>query len=267
MAEVVDYDDDAEAFLALAGITNSTISNAVNDLVLGLKATNIWSKADAIFPFVGGTSNSTRINLRQNDKHIVWGNQVTFDANGVWGKKGLAAGVGRGEFAWDFTSTTNQFQTNACSVGWYIGVTHTNVANNENVVCMGAYSTGGRSVLGGWAQYGTNLHGQLCGWTTVGTNGLSEFRGATVVSRTNSTSLFGVGRINASSTSSATTGTPENTTQFGILGADDGEAQNYLCYPGQLRFAWVGGALTAAEAAELKRLMEVFNTALGRAAP
>jgi hypothetical protein len=132
---------------------------------------------------------------------------------------------------------------------------------------MGAFSFGGRSVFGCWAQYGTNLNGQLCGWTTVGTTGASEFRGATVVSRTNSTSLFGVGRITASSTSSSTTGTPTSATQFGILGADDGEAQNYLCYPGQLRFAWVGGALSANEALELKRLMDVFNTALGRAAP
>jgi hypothetical protein len=105
-------DEDAQAFLDRAGITDATISNAVQDLVVALKATNLWSKADAIFPFVGGTSNSTRMNLRRDDKHIVWGNQVTFDADGVWGKKGFAPGVGRGEFAWDFTSTTNQFQTN-----------------------------------------------------------------------------------------------------------------------------------------------------------
>jgi len=64
-------DADAAAFLTAAGITDATITNAINRLVLNYKgqgnlntSINFWSNTNAIYPFVGGTSNTHKFNLK-----------------------------------------------------------------------------------------------------------------------------------------------------------------------------------------------------------
>ena len=52
---VFGLDPDAQAFLTATGITDATISGAINTLVLNLKGFNLWSKMYAVYPFVGGT--------------------------------------------------------------------------------------------------------------------------------------------------------------------------------------------------------------------
>ena len=56
-------DPDAAAFLTAAGITDATISSAINTLVLDLKSYGIWTKMKAMYPFVGGTATTHKFNL------------------------------------------------------------------------------------------------------------------------------------------------------------------------------------------------------------
>lgn len=56
-------DPDATAFLDAAGITDPTISSAINTLVVDLKAASLWSKFDIIYPFVGDSYNNMKLNL------------------------------------------------------------------------------------------------------------------------------------------------------------------------------------------------------------
>ena len=56
-------DPDAVAFLSAAGITDPTIESAVNTLVVDLKGYSIWTKMQAIYPFVGGTATTHKWNL------------------------------------------------------------------------------------------------------------------------------------------------------------------------------------------------------------
>jgi hypothetical protein len=56
-------DPDAIAFLTAAGITDPTITNAINTLVIDMKTANIWTKMRAIYPMVGGTSITHKFNL------------------------------------------------------------------------------------------------------------------------------------------------------------------------------------------------------------
>ena len=44
----VSVDSDAQAFLTATGITDATISSAINTLVVDLKGLNLWSKFYAI---------------------------------------------------------------------------------------------------------------------------------------------------------------------------------------------------------------------------
>ena len=57
-------DPDAQAFVTAANIEDQVQANAVNTLVIDMKAANIWSKMKAIYPFVGGTAASHKWNLK-----------------------------------------------------------------------------------------------------------------------------------------------------------------------------------------------------------
>jgi len=58
------FDADAQTFITNASISDSTQQNALNDLVLDLKAANIWTKMKALYPMIGGTAASHLVNLK-----------------------------------------------------------------------------------------------------------------------------------------------------------------------------------------------------------
>lgn len=57
------FDDNAEAFIIAAGITDGTQAAAINSMVIDLKNNNLWTKFNAIYPFVGGTATTHKFNL------------------------------------------------------------------------------------------------------------------------------------------------------------------------------------------------------------
>jgi len=57
-------DADAQAFVTNAGIVDQVEANAINNLVIGLKADGLWAKMKAVYPFVGGTSTTHKFNLK-----------------------------------------------------------------------------------------------------------------------------------------------------------------------------------------------------------
>jgi hypothetical protein len=57
-------DVDAQAFLTATGITDATITTAINTLVKGLKSNGLWTKMKAVYPFVGGTAFTHKFNLK-----------------------------------------------------------------------------------------------------------------------------------------------------------------------------------------------------------
>ena len=63
-ASVVITDSDVLAFVAASGITDNTQKSAVNTLVTSLKGYSIWTKLNAIYPFVGGTASTHKWNLK-----------------------------------------------------------------------------------------------------------------------------------------------------------------------------------------------------------
>jgi hypothetical protein len=86
----VSIDADAQAFLTAAGITDSTISNAIDTLVTNLKGYNIWTKMRALYPFVGGTASTHKWNLKDpRDLNVAFRLQffggVVHTSNGVQG--------------------------------------------------------------------------------------------------------------------------------------------------------------------------------------
>lgn len=82
--------DPAAAFLAAAGITDPTITAAINTLVNDLIGYGIWNKIFAIYPFVGGTATTHKFNLKDPQDtnaafRLVFSGGITHNASGVTG--------------------------------------------------------------------------------------------------------------------------------------------------------------------------------------
>lgn len=95
MCDINDFDSDASAFLARAGISEaSTEGQAVNTLVKDLKAASLWDAFEVIYPIVGGTQASHGPNLKGSTYDMEFnGNSdeggaspwVTHSSNGMQG--------------------------------------------------------------------------------------------------------------------------------------------------------------------------------------
>ena len=82
------FDADARRYLDSAGITNSSQRSAFNTFVKGMKSNGLWTKAAAIYPFMGTTASSQKWNakdVRDLDAayRLTFVNSATHDANGV----------------------------------------------------------------------------------------------------------------------------------------------------------------------------------------
>jgi hypothetical protein len=127
-------DSDANAFIAAANITDVTQQNAITTLVTDLKTNNIWSKLHALYPFVGGTADSNKWNLKNptdSDSafRLTFSGGVTHTAAGIVGNgingfaqtyndfshfnSPLSAGLSFGLYA----STVHTFGTNRIPFG------------------------------------------------------------------------------------------------------------------------------------------------------
>lgn len=81
-------DADATLFLTAAGITDATITIAIQQLVIDLKNNGVWTKSKAIYPFVGGTAATHRWNLKDARSvdaafYIVFSGGITHSSTGA----------------------------------------------------------------------------------------------------------------------------------------------------------------------------------------
>jgi len=121
-------DSNAQAFLNAAVITDVTQANAVNTLVIGLKADGLWTNMQALYPFVGGTATQHKYNLKDpRDLNVAY--RLTFFGGWTHNSNG-ATGNG----------INTQADTN------YNGFTYGQ---------LGVYNRGGSAVFG--AQYNYQL--------------------------------------------------------------------------------------------------------------
>jgi hypothetical protein len=248
-------DADVQAFLNATGITDSTITSALNTLVTSLKTNSIWSGMSAIYPMVGGTSTTCSYNLRNTANfQITWHNtgSLTFASNGV-----LGGGInGYGDTG---IIPSSNLSLNANSFGYCNGNTNT---GNEELGCR---------------QTGSNLdmdmsidYGGICyvGMWSIGGGQQNSFsqstaKGFVVACRSSSTTLKSYlnGTLKATN-SNANAGSLPTISIFllgmNLNGSVNGTS-NTLC-----TFACFGGTLSDTDASNLSSAVSTFNTALGR---
>jgi len=129
------YDADAQAFITAAGITDGTQKSAINTLVLDLKGYSIWTKFNALYPFVGGTATTHKYNLK-NPLDTDAAFRLSF--NGGWTHSSTGATPnGTTAYADTFLVPLSVLDLNSLALGFYSG---TNVSEtSSDPVNMGSF--------------------------------------------------------------------------------------------------------------------------------
>ncbi len=258
------YDPDAIAFFTAAGITNLTQKEAVNSMVLSMKADGgtLWTKMKAIYPFVGGTASSHKYNLKNpadSDAafRIVFAGSATHDVNGV-SFDGIS-GYGDTKF-----NPLTQTMAYSMAFGSYSRTTSM-VPIGQTYMLLGAANG---TVTVNHLQYdglvgGNLLAGYLTATVGVAVSSVITPRLATI-SRTSDSSLklYKEGTLLFTETLT-TTGLQPNYSMF--IGASNttGTAANFAAL--NFAFAFISTGLADGEVASLNTIVNTFQTTLGRA--
>jgi hypothetical protein len=252
LAQGKPLDPDALAFLTATGITNSTIKKAINNLVLGLKDNNIWSKLRAIYPIVGGSATTHKYNLKDpRDLDVAFRLEffgtITHSANGM---QGVTSGYGNTFFA--------------------------PVELNQNNLHLSFYS---RTDNNSGSDIGVQQAGSpfLYAYLAVRTGGSSFFlinqNTATSVTNSNGTGYYVANRTE----SNVKNGWKNGIKIENVTTVSDGRATRpifILAYNRfgtasdfslkQCAFSTIGEGLTDTESIDLFNIVQAFQTALGR---
>lgn len=250
-------DTDAQTFLTNAVINDITQRNAINTLVIGLKADLIWTKMLAVYPFVSGTATTCKFNLKNplNTNEAFRLNFVggwTFSSNGV---------TPNGTTAYADTFLTPSVNL---SLGNINGSSFSAYSRTNNVESGSLFGT--RDLVS------SNLNATLRNGSSS-LNYHNTSAGITVSPNPPSSSInFITSRIdmldNITAQNGATNSQPSSEIALSAFPLYF-SAQNQLGTPAtfstrQLAFAHIGTGLTTAECTLLYNRIQTFQTTLGR---
>ena len=107
-------DADAQAFINAAAIDDQVQANAINNLVIGMKADGLWTKMKAIYPIVGGVASSHSVNLKTPGTfNLTFTNAWTHSSTGMT-PNGSSAYANTG-----FNPLTQSLPRNSAGMGVY----------------------------------------------------------------------------------------------------------------------------------------------------
>lgn len=252
-------DPDAEAFIIAAGITDTTQITAVNQLVLDLKAYNIWGNVMALYPFIGGTAFSHKFNLKNpldTDAafRIVFNGGWTHSNNGVQ-PNGVNA-WGNTFFRPNLVYTINP-DINKFHLGYY---SRTNTVSGADI---GGANTGFSRGFYIMPNYLVNQYINAFGSTSVVVARFEPSTGFIMLRRNNNSTTI------KSSQNGFTTAFNQNSTLFGqysmaISGIRLSNNTTTFYSNRELAFASIGYDLDDTQSANFNTAVQAFQTTLGR---
>ena len=250
-------DPDAQAFITAAGITDSTQQAAINILVTSLKSASLWTKFNAIYPFVGGTATSHKINLiNPADTNAAF--RLVFTGGWTHSSTG-ALPNGTNAFANTFLIPTTVLATNAHSSTVYLRNNSTNSG-----IDIGSQSSSGasfylRARFTDGNLYGTSLN--VTGNAIIVANPTANQM--YTLSRTSATSF--IAYKNAAVLGSnvvLNTGLLPNNVMY--LGASNFEGSTQFYSNREIAYASIGADLSGAEVSSYYTIVQQFQTTLSR---
>jgi len=247
-------DVDAQAFIDAAGITATTQQSAINTLVVSLKNNSIWTKFNAIYPFVGGTATTHMYNLR-DPRNLDAAFRLVFTGGWTHSSNG-ATPNGTNAFANTFIVPSTNLSQNNISMGLYSG---TDVLSAT--VAIGVQSAGPSNLLRIYPRHPGNLFFADLNDSSLTAGSNSNGRGFLFGSRR----LSNQKRISIRGTLSTLTENSTGMSTFSIyLGAANSAGTPSLYSPFEHRLSFVGEGLTDIEAGNFYTAVQAFQTTLGR---
>jgi hypothetical protein len=253
-------DPDASAFFsrvtAAGGTLTTTEQNAVNTLVLDMKAAGIWSAMRAVYPMVGASAAACAQNLKSSSFTGTFTSGWTFASTGV---------TPNGTSAYMDTTFNNQSNWTSTSNGSMGFISRTNTTGTtqcdmgSGTIGSGANSSTIYSRFSGDQFYS----GLNCTLVVPGDANLSSI-GFFVTSRTSSTqySRYKRGSSTINKTNTDSVGTNPNTTIYLGAGNNSGSASNYSNR--EYDFCFIGDGLTQTQVDNYWTALQTFNTSLSR---
>ena len=248
------FDPDAQAFITATAITDTTQQNAIDALVIGLKADSLWNKMLAVYPFVGGTATTCKYNLK-NPLDTNGAHRLTFFGGWTFSNNGIQ---GNGTNAYANTHL-------APMTHWISGNSSLSHYSRTNSVATGT-------------PYGTKTGGFIASiylaLNTPSTTIFHQSNTGTSVSTPTTTALNLIqSRIDYSNIIVALNGTATSYANSEItlsnhpiyIGARNNNNTSIdLYYSRQIAFSHIGYGLTQAECTLLYNRIQTFQTTLGR---
>ena len=242
-------DPDAQAFINAAGITGTTQQSAINTIVISLKANNIWTKLDAIYPMVGGTATTHKFNLKNPAD-----TNAAYRLNFVGGWTHSANGAlpnGTNAYADTFWLSSQQ---NSASLSFY------SRTNSDGLVHEYGSGIGPLTYL--IIRY-NNLTYAAVNSSSDNTFANTDSRGFYLMSRTASNAVKVYKNASAVITAStASTGIAPYNMIISAWRIDPNTISRYSNR--ECAFATLGTGLNDAESANLYTAIQAFQTTLGR---
>lgn len=248
-------DQDAQSFINVSLLYENTHANAINNLVISLKAAGLWTKMKAIYPVVGGNAWSHKFNLKDpRDADSAYRLLFTNASGGAWvhSSTGMTPN-GTSDYADTYLNSSTKLTPNDTHLSFY---SRSNVAGGVYVE-IGNYN--GTSVI--------NLRPTMAfaigGPSSASYNATTNSTGFWLTSRTSNIVLKGYrnGILDATSTSLMNS----SYANLNLLIAARNESGTPLYFSTkQCAFASIGDGLTDTEAANFYTIVQTYQTALGR---
>lgn len=247
------FDDDAIAFLEAAQISDGTTVFAINNLVIDLKSAGLWTKMNAVYPFVGGTATTQKYNLlNPQDTNAAY--RLTFSGNVTHSLSGFESDGVNG-YATSYLNMATQLGggQNDSHLFMYLA----NMYGGQTGVDMGASDAAGL-----WMNSRNPSNVFNSRHNNVTTNGIANSlsAGCFTISRTGSSSYLQSINKSHTTVNNASTATANKIAYIGALhGTITSDYQNRL-----YALVTLGYGLTSGEIDDLVDINETFQTALGR---
>ena len=249
------FDADAVAFFTAANITDTTQKNAVNQLVLDLKAASIWTKMKALYPIVGGVASSHAVNLKTPGTY-----NLTFATGWTHASTGMTP---TNTYADTNRLANTYLNTNNLHISFYSRTQNTSV----NGVNMGVYD--GTNEISLYQYYnsvslkGVSIYAYPNGAANINNTNTKGFQ---IGSRTSATSLklYFNGNLLNTQTNLNSLITPARSI---FVGASNFNSTISQYTPHECSFISIGDGLTDAEASSFYTAVQTYQTTLNRQIP
>jgi hypothetical protein len=252
LANSINFDSDAQAFITAASITDTIQKNAVNQLVLDLKSYSIWTKFKAIYPFVGGSASQHRFNLKLPTTNIsdFYG---TFVGGGTHTSTGYLPNGTTGYMETNLTPSISLGQ-NSTHISFY-----SRTDNNVGVEMSARWVTGGNSQLYLGARASGTTASRLNNLETEAVVANTDGRGMYLISRTASNGYASFKNTTKTAIVKTSSGLPNLTISIGA------QYYNGWYYASkEIAFASIGDGLTDTDVSNLYTAVNTYQVALGR---